>query len=70
MIPPKCYTCGHFLADIEIEFRELVEQMDKENLPQEERNAKQKKFLDDHHVKNICCRGIVITNVDIIKVML
>ena len=28
MLPPRCFTCGHVLADLELEFEEGIEQID------------------------------------------
>lgn len=70
MLPSKCITCGKLLADIELDFEEMLDNIKEKKLSKEKREKMQKMFLDKHFIINICCRTHVITYVDTIKIMI
>jgi DNA-directed RNA polymerase subunit N (RpoN/RPB10) len=70
MLPPKCITCGKFLADIELDYEELQDMMKMKNYTTEQKSKAQKKFLDEHKIINLCCRTSVITYIDLIKLII
>ena len=32
MLPPRCFTCGHVLANLELKFEEKIQEIDNNNL--------------------------------------
>ena len=71
MLPPKCITCGKFLADIEIEWIQYEEQCisNKQNSKTHVADLLSKK-LDNLHLTSRCCRSQVLTYVKLIKIIL
>ena len=75
MLPPKCFTCGHVLADLELEFEEGIDQIDNNiNLSDEQKsNAKRElvdRLLPGRWKKRYCCRTRLLSYVDLIKVVI
>ena len=71
MLPPKCFTCGKLLADIEIEWKEMKETHENnDKLTQEQVAALMTKLLDKLKIKDGCCRSQVLTYVDLIKIII
>jgi DNA-directed RNA polymerase subunit N (RpoN/RPB10) len=75
MLPPRCFTCGHVLANLELEFEEKIQEIDNNNQISDDEKAKQKravvdKLLPDRWRKRYCCRTRLISYVDLIKVVI
>lgn len=60
LIPVRCFTCGKVLAGKYTTYRKLV---DKDGMLEED-------ALDLLGFKNMCCRGTMMTNVDLIDTLL
>jgi DNA-directed RNA polymerase subunit N (RpoN/RPB10) len=74
MLPPKCFTCGHILADIELEYEDTLEEINNNTKLNDEQKADEKKKLIDKLLpgrwkKRYCCRTRLITYVDLIKII-
>ena len=70
MLPPKCISCGKFLADIELQYESSKDEIDTNSkLNSEEKKLEKKKLLDDLHITRWCCRAQVITYCDLIKII-
>ena len=71
MLPPKCISCGKFLADIQLIYESLKVEIDANpKLNNEEKKLAKKKILDDLQIKRWCCRSQVITYCDLINVII
>ena len=71
MLPPKCFTCGKLLADIEIEWRITHDKLRNDDTMTEEQVAREmSKLLDKLHINCQCCRAQVLTFVELIKIIL
>jgi DNA-directed RNA polymerase subunit N len=71
MLPPKCISCGKFLADIQISYESLKADIDSNSkLNNEEKKLAKKKILDDLQIKRWCCRSQVITYCDLINIII
>lgn len=68
MLPPKCFTCGKFLADIAIEW-EQFERDNMHSMEPEQLTDEQSKLLDKLGLKDMCCRAQVLTYTKLIKVI-
>jgi len=74
MLPPRCFTCGHVLANLEIEFEETLQNIDnnvKINDAQKDELKRKlvEKLLPDRWKKRYCCRARLLSYVDLIKVV-
>ena len=74
MLPPRCFTCGHVLADLELEFEETLQQIDNNIKLNDDCKAKSRrdlvnKLLPDRWEKRYCCRARLLSYVDLIKVV-
>ena len=74
MLPPRCFTCGHVLADIELEYEEKLNEIDNNMKLNAEEKAEQKRKLLDNLLPGrwktrYCCRSRVISYVDLIKII-
>lgn len=75
MLPPRCFTCGHILADIELDFEEGLNEIENNIKLTNEQKANKKKELIDKLLpgrwkKRYCCRARLISYVDLIKIIL
>jgi len=75
MLPPRCFTCGHVLADIELDFEEGLNEIENNIKLTNEQKANKKKELIDKLLpgrwkKRYCCRARLISYVDLIKIIL
>lgn len=43
MLPPRCFTCGHVLADLELEYEDGLKQIDNDVKLSDEQKAEAKK---------------------------
>lgn len=71
MLPPKCFSCGKFLADIQLEYEDGKKEIDANvNLTLEQKRKQKKELLNKLHIVRICCRDIVLTYCDTIHVII
>jgi DNA-directed RNA polymerase subunit N len=59
LIPVRCFTCGTVVGD---KYEKFIERTEKNEDP--------KAVLDDLQVKKICCRRMLISQVNLIDVIL
>jgi len=74
MLPPRCFTCGHVLADIELEYEEKLEEIDNNNkLTMEQKMDQKRKIIDKllpgRWKNRYCCRARLISYVDLVKII-
>lgn len=75
MLPPRCFTCGHVLADLELEYEDGIQQIDNNIKLNDEQKAEAKrklvnKLLPGRWTKRYCCRTRLLSYVDLIKVVI
>jgi DNA-directed RNA polymerase subunit N (RpoN/RPB10) len=75
MLPPRCFTCGHVLANLELDLEEQLYEIDNNiNLDDNERAIRKKQvinnLLPDRWNKRYCCRSRLISYVDLIKIII
>lgn len=71
MLPPKCFSCGKFLADIELEYESKKDQIDSNSkLSSEEKKQMKKDLLNKMYVTRWCCRSQVITYCDLVHIII
>jgi DNA-directed RNA polymerase subunit N (RpoN/RPB10) len=71
MLPPKCLSCGKFLADIELEYETKKDLIDSDlKLTSDEKKEKKKELLSKMYIKRWCCRSQVITYCDLINIII
>lgn len=75
MLPPRCFTCGHVLADLELEYEEGLKQIDNNVKLNDEQKADAKKklvnkLLPGRWAKRYCCRTRLLSYVDLIEVVI
>lgn len=74
MLPPRCFTCGHMLAQLELDYEEGLQEIDNNIVLSDDDKAKFKrelvnKLLPDRWEKRYCCRSRLISYVDLIKIV-
>jgi DNA-directed RNA polymerase subunit N (RpoN/RPB10) len=74
MLPPKCFTCGHVLANLELEYEEKLQEIDNNIKLTDEQKQEAKrnlvdKLLPDRWKTRYCCRARLLSYVDLIKVI-
>ncbi len=74
MLPPRCFTCGHVLADLELEYEEKLQEIENNIKLSVEEKASQKrdlvnKLLPGRWKLRYCCRTRLLSYVDLIKVV-
>ena len=74
MLPPRCFTCGHVLANLELEFEETLHQIDNNIKLNEDDKSQLKrklveKLLPGRWKKRYCCRARLLSYVDLIKIV-
>jgi DNA-directed RNA polymerase subunit N (RpoN/RPB10) len=75
MLPPKCFTCGHVLANLELEYEETLQDIDNNIKLTDEQKQEAKrnivdKLLPDRWKTRYCCRSRLLSYVDLIKVII
>lgn len=75
MIPPRCFTCGHVLANLELQYEIGLQEIDNNIKLSEEQKADLKrklvdKLLPDRFKKRYCCRTRLLSCVDLIKIII
>lgn len=73
MLPPKCFTCGHILADIELEYMDTLTEINNnfkllDNEKEEARRKLVNKLIPD--IRRYCCRSSLISFVSLIDVII
>ena len=74
MLPPKCFTCGHVLANLELEYEEKLQEIDNNIKLTDEQKQEAKrnlvdKLLPDRWKTRYCCTARLLSYVDLIKVI-
>lgn len=70
MLPPKCISCGKFMADIQLTYEQMKDDIEADtSLTLEQQRDKMKKCLDLLYIKRWCCRSQVITYKDLINII-
>jgi DNA-directed RNA polymerase subunit N (RpoN/RPB10) len=75
MLPPRCFTCGHMFANLEIEYEEKILEIDNNIKLNNDQKAIAKcklvdKILPDRWLKRYCCRTRLLSYVDLIKIII
>jgi len=75
MLPPRCFTCGHVLADLELEYEEGLNLIDNNIKLNDEQKSEEKrklinKLLPNRWKKRYCCRARLLSYVDLVKVII
>lgn len=67
IIPIKCFTCGHTIADLYMEFlKRIADKKQNVDPPKFMEEPMVGKILDDLGLYKICCRKHMLGQVDII----
>jgi len=69
MLYPVCPTCGHLLADIELEFTEKYNNIVESKSDEKKKENDIKKLFNDVYIKKYCCKMRLISYFDHIKVI-
>ena len=71
MLPPKCISCGKFMADIQLTYEQMLSDIEADtSLNQEQQKNKMKECLDKLYIKRWCCRAQVISYKDLINIVI
>lgn len=75
MLPVRCFTCGHVLANLELEYEEKMNEYDNDLTLNEETRKKLKselidKLLPRRFKKRYCCRRMLISYIDLIQIII
>ena len=71
MLPPKCFSCGRMLCDIDLEFRTKSKAWKEDvKLSDEQVAEKVSKLLCELHVNAHCCVSTVLTSVYLIDIII
>lgn len=71
MLPPKCFSCGRILCDIDNEFYTKTKAWKADTKLSEEQVAeKTKKLLEDLNINAHCCVSNVLTSVYLIDIII
>lgn len=71
MLPPKCFSCGKMLCDIDLEFRTKSKAWQNDiTLTDEQISDKVAKLLEELHVHSHCCVSTVLTSVYLIDIII
>lgn len=75
IIPIRCFTCGHVIADKWNYYLKKVEELENSNVENKKNDEKdfkyfqapfKEKVLDELELKKYCCRRMFLTHVDIV----
>lgn len=69
MLYPVCPTCGHLLADIELEFTEKYNNITDSKDTEQKKDKEIEKLFNDVKIKKYCCKMRLISYFDHIKVI-
>ena len=71
MLPPKCFSCGKFLADIQLEYESKKDEIDSNpKLSEDEKKQQKKNLLNAMYIRRWCCRSQVITYCDLVNIII
>ncbi len=70
MLYPICPTCGHLLADIELEFSDKYQKIISSNDSDDKKEKDIKKLFTDLKVHKYCCKMRLISYLDHIKIII
>jgi DNA-directed RNA polymerase subunit N (RpoN/RPB10) len=70
MLYPVCPTCGHLLADIEVEFTDKYEKINESKDSDEKKGKEIEKLFVEVKVKKYCCKMRLISYFNHIKTIL
>ena len=71
MLPQRCFTCNKILSHIELEYEEKLEVIElNDKITDEEKSKLKRELVDSFGLERYCCRSILISYVDIIKVVI
>jgi hypothetical protein len=69
MLYTICPTCGHLLADIELEFTEKYNNIVESKDAEQKKDKEIEKLFNDVKIKKYCCKMRLISYFDHIKVI-
>jgi len=74
MLPPRCFTCGHVLADIELEYEKILQEIDNNiKISDKEKDTQKKQLIDKllpgKWKNKYCCRSRLLSYVDLIQII-
>jgi len=69
MLYTICPTCGHLLADIELEFTEKYNNITESKDAEQKKEKEIEKLFNDVKIKKYCCKMRLISYFDHIKVI-
>ena len=70
MLYPRCPTCGTKLAHIEIPFEEGLEKIcNNPALSDDKKDTEKMKLVNRFGLKRYCCKRILLTYTDLVKII-
>jgi len=69
MLYTICPTCGHLLADVELEFTEKYNNIVESKDAEQKKDKEIEKLFNDVKIKKYCCKMRLISYFDHIKVI-
>jgi DNA-directed RNA polymerase subunit N (RpoN/RPB10) len=70
MLYPVCPTCGHLLADIEVEFTDKYEKINESKDSDEKKGKEIEKLFVEVKIKKYCCKMRLISYFNHIRTIL
>ena len=70
MLYPVCPTCGHLLADIEVEFTDKYEKINESKDSDEKKGKEIEKLIVEVKIKKYCCKMRLISYFNHIRTIL
>jgi len=70
MLYPICPTCGHLLADIEVEFTDKYEKINESKDSDEKKGKEIEKLFVEVKIKKYCCKMRLISYFNHIRTIL
>ena len=70
MLFPVCPTCGHLLADIEVEFTDKYEKINESKDSDEKKGKEIEKLFVEVKIKKYCCKMRLISYFNHIRTIL
>ena len=69
MLPPRCFSCGKPLAQLQIPWEKGIENIKKQNLDETSEHAERRKLMNDLGANRYCCRGQLMGYIDMVKLV-
>lgn len=70
MLPPKCISCGKYMADIQLTYEQMIVDIESNTgLSHEQQQQLMKECLDKLYIRRWCCRAQVISYKDLINII-